>query len=980
MRLVQSVYINYYGLAEACKRFNEDMHDGGGAMFHDIAAAACRIDSRVGREKFLAGPFAAYAAALESGSPGDAHAYAKTIDEMASTGGATARAAMQCPVAPPLYRALRGTPAWDFFAANVDWCDIFAAAILASCTMENMDTLGDRILALQNHADVLRRFADELKESPESDNEDPVSSAAAILQTVSSFPEVFETMERAGASMLETLNVLANSQDAFDFSTPQGRSTAAEEIKLHYSRKGEACIWNLAASENGEGAILLYKRTPANAESVLREWGNVHVASILLDNFGDSQDMLFNATEAVAKYDEIALAILGRYKDNGDFRKFLANGECGWRIVPMMCAKGEAQALELLSDDVRFAKRFVDDNGFEKKEKLLLVEHMPLVGGIATVAKHWVAGEPCTMGELGWAAFDAADCVATIASLGASKVATEGAKQGVKQGARQLAKRTVVKRTIMQSGKIRKPVAVAKGSGEKVLRASSRRYSLDILERMGSAMRPARDSAVNTVEKVATAVKRQPVKWSARIAAASMTLFAVGERDTLAAIESTASSSAKQIGRTVGSVVPALAQGVMEGILSIPESAPVSTNVKAWFWLALGIVLAVWEICAIIKLSKRRRAAAALLAPAIAQLFCFCGCSPRYDLMTFEERLDAFGKLSLSAREEKMWGEVKSLQRRWEDMRGNVREFELDALAMDAVYVLNASVTESQRNELDSLLEQCADAQESFAVERTENALARNALDEAEKEISSYYGNPFYCRKDSTKIKAIENEIAAKRRIEAKRKIRLWNIDKQGMPQNELRGKLLDVGAYPFYNAAEREEATLAVQTVEMLMRDEPRKVVFRKAARLAEPMLSYLKVSIGGEDGESFHVDFNGDTAKVTEPQWNMETNIEWRISGTLPPPAIAVSWNCRNGGVYWKYASREIEPSLTAFLELLGTQKFSRVEERDKFAGEPFMEVSSPDFPNPEAALEALRKYISPGWYWFDDWQDAVHDHPYP
>ena len=657
VRTALDAYSRTYGSAVWARYAAAELDGEGRPRVVDLAELALTIESGEDRREFAKAHSAAYDLIVKSGSSAFAASYVEHLASLHKAGGRDWRVVRNSPLAAAVHAATTTsgkTDLWTWYLDNRDWCDDYLCAFQID---PGADDPGDAVVAaLEEFArrpKLYRALRDEVRES--ADENGDASSAldleageflALAMGTVSLYGDTFEVLCDADVPFGESLDVLANNIEDLDFTTPDAcRETGVKLENLYRSNRG---VWDAAAAPGGGGAIRFFRNVPAHAETVLTRFGEAGVLPFLMANYDDSTELLTVAAESIKRYESVGWAVLETFAGNDEFKRALLNKDVGHLVVPYVALKGgESSAVAQCVDDPRWVKRYLNTDGSFKPETETIIEAMPLVGGIATVVKHQFRGEPVTMEEIGWAAFDVVDDVVTAAAIigavaatpatgggsdaaaaaliAAKEAAVESAKSGVKitvrQGAKQLAKQSgkAGGRYVARQGSkmiVRNGVETAVGRESKALvRRSLFGRVARTAARAGSwTVR----TAGKTVRLVSSPISKSAAAWRKlppavrthvlKTAAAAMFFIAVTARTIPKlpeALHETLTRAGEQIGTLVNKTVKGMADGIKAAILATIGFKPSAFERPANFTIgaaALGLAL--------LLLLRRRKAGA----------------------------------------------------------------------------------------------------------------------------------------------------------------------------------------------------------------------------------------------------------------------------------------------------------------------------------------------------------------------------------
>ena len=357
-------------------------------------------------------------------------------------------------------------------------------------------------------------------------------------------------------------------------------------------------------------ALRLNRDVPALAESLLREYGQYDIPAFLYTYFGTSPEALDQAARAVHYYGENALVILQRYAETGRLESFLRNPKIGHRIVPFLAKKMDA-GLDLAREDPKWVDRYFDEEGRAVPEPWLMA--IPFVGAPLQVTRNWFNGIPNEWSELGWAAWDVADVLLLVASLGTTtgaqavkttvkNVVKVGGKRLTREGARRVVAEQTTRRLAkggvqkLSGSLLRRAVSTVNSGVIRVL-GSSRNFivwgSKPLLKAGGAAYQSAR-AVLGTWKGVNPLVR----VWTYRTLLGVSLLVTLAER-TIPGLHLIGTKLGEVIGQvtreTVHAATDALTAAAKEAFRDMIPEKPSLLVPVAWIVMLGVLVLLLWK-------------------------------------------------------------------------------------------------------------------------------------------------------------------------------------------------------------------------------------------------------------------------------------------------------------------------------------------------------------------------------------------------
>ncbi len=609
--VVFRTYEKQYGKGAWISHYNVDNLLGGTnrVCYADIATIALGMSGLEEREVFLDSHADSYDACVRAGLIGEAHRYASLVKEIHERGGKTWRVVAGNPFSVCVYDQVKeNQDLWNWYMDNRDWCDKF----LLTFTPDEDEGLVDGLKELCTNARLYQTFAkeidglseEEIRELTDADTEEDarISTYKSAMVFVQQFGDVLKPLAERSIPLIESMAVVANSCDALGLDSPAEMRKSGEDLaKLHDLHR---IIWDNAASDSGAHVVWLSRRVPiAWAEQVVGAFGEEHVATFLKDNYWDSNDRLLSAaTETIYRCKEPGWACLQTYRLNSKFKDFLVDPKIGFRSIPYILKFGEEKAFAEMEKDPRWVDECFDKEGNLKRQDVSWYEMSPIGGDLGTVLKKYCQGRPVSMGEIGWAAFDAADMVAMAFTFGMSKVAASATKAGAKTAlqksgkaaAKRIGKQTEKKLLSSQMRRIeqksikvvgrglvnaerRLPGSLGKGVGKGSSRKGWKVFKrmVEVFKKTGNGVAKGTKNSGKAIGKGWRAMKQVPPKtWERAYRASKAVMWLKWVGHTLPAKgPDFVAGVGEDVGKQLGKMVNAIVAGAGEAFKSAIKEA-----------------------------------------------------------------------------------------------------------------------------------------------------------------------------------------------------------------------------------------------------------------------------------------------------------------------------------------------------------------------------------------------------------------------
>ena len=639
VRTALDAYSRKYGSSVWAKHAAEELVDGSRPRYYDLAELALSIDSGDDRLEFAEAHAKTYSLIIQSGVSEIASAYVQHLASLRNKGGRNWRIARTSPLAVVVHTATETsgkTELWTWYIDNREWVDDYLCAIQID---PESDTSGETLIALleefRRRTKVYRAFRNEVmdngdaKSSGQKDDElTPSEFLASSMPVIALYGDTFEVLCDANIPFSEALDVFANNIGDLNFETPNVcHETGVELANLYRSHRA---VWDAAAVPGGNGAIRFFREVPQFAETVLAQFGEANILPFLMQNYAESSELLSTAAEVISRYDTVGWSVLAHFAGNEEFKNALLNKDVGHLVVPYVALKGgDSTAVSQCLRDPGWVKRYLNPDGSFKPETETIIEAMPFVGGIATVLKHKMRGDPVEMGEVGWAVFDVADSALTVVAIvGSAGAATPAvaAKQAAVQGAKTGTKITIkqsTKQLAKQSAKLGGKYVARKGGAVIVrngVKATTKHEAKNLARRTlfrrlaqttGKTATWTMRAGGKTLHIVASPVTKSVQAWRRlpppmrktilRTAAATMFFIAISER-TLPKLGPAIHETLKRTGAQLGSFVDESVKGMGDFFIEAIKSSTGATGVYArLLYIAIGIAFFIMALLLVLR-------------------------------------------------------------------------------------------------------------------------------------------------------------------------------------------------------------------------------------------------------------------------------------------------------------------------------------------------------------------------------------------
>lgn len=391
----------------------------------------------------------------------------KALENARREGGKTWEVASRDTMGAMAYHVLcmdkQNRTAWETYCQNAEWMSsaLFLLYITDSpeieiADAENVETnfpeaLIDFVMLCQKYPSMVETLKGTIAEWKEAMQENKAEHAASyvplLMEAYTHYGSQLETLwQRCQIDPKDTLSIILLNRKGFANSY-----CSVGDVENLFRHGGK--LWD-AARVVPEFLSLCHMCAPSDMEKVAGM--DVDLAGLCAMVLYAANDNDGNLNAAAVANLVHALAFHGMTALEGinqptvlpamDLPQFLA---LDWR-VPAFLKQHPDDGFTLLKDDPRWLDKEFKEDGRPKKESV--IGYVPLVGSIIEVGMNIAQGYPTTWGEIGWAAWDAAEdtlailaFVATAPEGGAGGWAVKGAGAAAKSAAKGAAKSAFVK-------------------------------------------------------------------------------------------------------------------------------------------------------------------------------------------------------------------------------------------------------------------------------------------------------------------------------------------------------------------------------------------------------------------------------------------------------------------------------------------------------------------------------------------------------
>lgn len=496
---------------------------------------------------------------------------------------------------------------WEYYARERDWLN----EILVSLPVPEDDVSLYAPTVLEA-VQTIRRYYPAFKKAYQSkfgndSGTDPMIGVA-LLELFEEYGDFLLAADKEGLPIEEMVDILYANRSEFEFSEEPSlrvREVRNAVARMLTIRANKPQVWITAPEEMN--VLWLEKAAPDQAEYVMGAYGGGDVPTLLFTYY---ENEAAAAAQALVVYGDIGLYTLTRYREDGDFKRHLADERIGIRVIPFILRFPQNGFVNLQSN-IKWVDKYFNPDGSERDQGW--IKDIPLVGGPINVIGNVLGGVPNTWGEIGWAAFDVADCALIVATFGSSAAASavsQGTKQAGTQGVK-LASKQAVKRQVRNT--VAKKVGVglaAKTTGRvatgTIAKTIGRQSTRSLLFRVvQSGYQSIRWGLRTTVSAGSQTWKVMRTTWRSippparRIItgtlATAMFCYSYDRRNTPAAIKKGMESLGKQAGKTINAVGAGVASGLTQAVNETLGGAgrSLSETSRRLLWLVAAVVFAI---------------------------------------------------------------------------------------------------------------------------------------------------------------------------------------------------------------------------------------------------------------------------------------------------------------------------------------------------------------------------------------------------
>lgn len=327
----------------------------------------------------------------------------------------------------------------DFYAAHQAWIDDLVAALMQTIDDDTSAADTSSSETAQNAAtpspvridqvlEIAMAAHPHLKSAIPTPHASPVESAVVFL-AFAEHGRLLAAVSGQNVPPGEAVEVLLLNADVIpadeSIDTAETDVVAARLVRIYRDKKR---VWDQARREP---LVLRFdEMAPLLSQPLIERFPAHGVPSLVVTQYPDAAAA---AAAAIDRYGELAIAVLVNYSPSDRFRALLGDSQIGYRSVMVAAMEGD-EGIEKLARDPRYLDKLINEDGSPRQADWW--QSVPVIGGIANVARNAATDRPSDWSELGWAAWDVVDAALIVGSLGASKLATEVGKQGLKVTAR----------------------------------------------------------------------------------------------------------------------------------------------------------------------------------------------------------------------------------------------------------------------------------------------------------------------------------------------------------------------------------------------------------------------------------------------------------------------------------------------------------------------------------------------------------------
>lgn len=368
---------------------------------------------------------------------------AEALEEARNEGGKTWEVASRDMMSGMAYMALcvgkKNQSAWKTYCRHVDWMSnalmllyLVDSPPLEIAAEENRECNFSEAMELfislcgqyPSMAETMRETIAEWENAIRDDQSEQVAAYVPLmLEAYRHYgPQLEQLAQKYGISPKDSLNIIVLNKKA-------RKDQLAEDIAKVYSNN---TMWE-AAKTIPEFLSLYHCCAPDDLDKVLQKYQEAPQGLCSLVIYAASNDdgslnakAAANLMRALAYYEQNALTGISQEGviTAKELPGLLAKD---WR-VPIFLKAHPQDGLSLLRENLKWLDKEYQESGEPRAEGS--IGYLPFVGGILEVSINMTNGYPITWGEIGWAAWDVAEDIATVIAVlptgGSGAVAVKG--------------------------------------------------------------------------------------------------------------------------------------------------------------------------------------------------------------------------------------------------------------------------------------------------------------------------------------------------------------------------------------------------------------------------------------------------------------------------------------------------------------------------------------------------------------------------